>query len=153
MTPKDTKQHRTDVEQVIETVASWPAVTTGDGRFNATTFQIESNQIGHIHSGGTVDISYSPPLRDQLIADNRTREHHVAPNSPTGTTFSIESEDDIENAVWLFRLSYLHHVLGLQKHENPNTKLSSINVEEELDELGPSDTLRSIFEATVANRP
>jgi hypothetical protein len=96
---RDTQQHETYIEQVIETVASWPEITTGIGRFNATTFQIGTGEIGHIHQSGTVDISYPPPLRDQLIADGRTGEHHVAPNSPTGTTFYIESTEDIDNAV------------------------------------------------------
>lgn len=151
MTDKDTQQHGTYVEQVIETVASWPEITTGDGRFNATTFQIGTGQIGHVHPGGTVDISYPPPLRDQLIANGRTGEHHVAPNSPTGTTFYIKSEDDIDSAVWLLRLSYLVHVLGLQKREGTklNPKLNDIDVNEELNELDPSDALRSVFETTV----
>lgn len=155
MTDKDTQQHGTYVEQVIETVASWPEITTEDGRFNATTFQIGTGQIGHVHPGGTVDISYPPPLRDQLIADDRTGEHHVAPNSPTGTTFYIESVADIDNAVWLLRLSYLHHVLDCQKNEGTeaDSELTDIDVEAELDELDPSDALRSAFETTAGHSP
>ncbi len=153
MTSKDTHQHGSETEQVIETVASWSEITIKEGRFNATAFQIGNREIGHVHLGGTVDISYPPSLRDQLIADGRTEEHHFASNSPTGTTFYIKSEDDIDNAVWLFRLSYLHCVWSLQKREETNSNLANIAVEEELDKLDPSDALRSVFETTAVSSP
>lgn len=137
------------IEAVIETVSSWPGITTGDGRFNSTTFQLAGNEIGHLHLR-LADIGYPKPLRDQLIAEDHTQEHHVVPNHPNATTFRIESADDIDHVVWLFRLSYLARLAALQKRGEMESDFAGIDVQEEVAKLAPSDELRRAFEAAVA---
>lgn len=141
----DQQRSKTPVEQVIETVSSWPNVVTGEGRFNSTAFQVGSREIGHIHSGGAVDIGYPKRLRDQLIADGHTEEHHALPQHPNATTFHIESEDDPDNAVWLFRLSYLSHIARKQQGDADET-VANVDVNREFTKLDVSDNLRVIFE-------
>ncbi|HET7324223.1 MAG TPA: luciferase family protein [Halococcus sp.] len=133
------------IEQVIETVASWPGITTGEGRFNSTTFEIEQRDIGHVHRWGPVDIGYPKPLRDQLMREGKTGEHHVFPNS-NATTFHVESDEDIEQALALLRFSYLYQVLVLQKRGNAPPELAAIDVRDELARMDASDDLRAIFE-------
>lgn len=140
-----THQHRTYIEQIIETVASWPSITTGKGRFNSTTFKVGQRDIGHVHRWGPVDISYPKPLRDQLIAEGRTGDHHVVPSS-NATTFRVESTDDIEQALALLRFSYLYQVIVLQKHGDVPPELAAIDVSNELTRIDVSDDLRAIFE-------
>lgn len=143
------KQRNTEREQIAEAVASWPNITTGDGRFGSISFQLADREIGHLHPR-LADIDYPKPLKDQLIADGKTDEHHAVPKHPTATTFHIESVDDVDQAVWLFRLSYLVHLAILQKR-NEATKLSDIDVRKEVNEFEPTDSIRSAFEAAVAD--
>ncbi|GAA5064051.1 luciferase family protein [Haladaptatus pallidirubidus] len=141
---QDIKQY---VEQVIEIVSSWPGVTTGDGRFNSTTFSLGQREIGHVHPHqlGLVDISYPQPLREQLLVEGHTEKHHVVPNR--ATTFAIESEDDIKQAVFLLRLSYLHHASMLEQTSDIEEQVENIDldVEAEIRQLKLSDELRAVL--------
>lgn len=150
MTARDIQQHGPISAQIVETVASWPAITADVGRFNATSFTLAGREIGHLHPR-LADIGYPKPLRDQLIADGHTEEHHVVPQHPNTTTFHIESADDSEHVVWLFRLSYLGRVAVLQQREETEPDLTDIDVQDELDELAPSDAIRHAFETTAGD--
>lgn len=134
--------------QIIETVASWSGITTDEGRFNSTSFRLADKEIGHLHPR-LADIDYPKPLRDQLIAEGRTEEHHAVPQHPNATTFHIESIDDINHVLWLFRLSYLAYVAERQNDGRMEPDLSEIDVQNELDELAPSDGVRSAFETAL----
>ncbi|WP_137290374.1 luciferase domain-containing protein [Natronorubrum halophilum] len=149
MSTDNDEQRSTERERIVEAVASWPDITTGDGRFGSTSFQLAGREIGHLHPR-LADIDYPKPLRDQLLADGKTEEHHAVPEHPTATTFHIESVDDVDQTVWLFRLSYLVHLAILQKR-NEAAKRSDIDVRKEVNELEPTDSIRSAFEAAVAD--
>jgi transglutaminase-like putative cysteine protease len=84
-TANENQQIDSSVEQVIETVSSWPGIATGDGRFNSTTFQVGQRGVGHVHPHpwGLVDISYPQPLREQLLVEGHTERHHVIPERAT----------------------------------------------------------------------
>ncbi|MFC6764523.1 luciferase family protein [Natrinema soli] len=145
MTPVNNQKVTEYAEQVIETVSSWPEITTGNGRFNSTTFQIEGRDIGHVHSWGPVDIGYPQPLRNQLVAEKHTEKHHVVPDS-NATTFHIEAADDVEQAIVLLRLSYLYQILVLQKRGDGDAELTAIDVNDELAGMEMSEDIRTIFE-------
>ncbi|WP_254532830.1 luciferase family protein [Natrinema gelatinilyticum] len=136
---------RNPSDQIIERIASWPHVELAKGRFNSTSFQVVGREFGHLHPR-LADIGYPKPLRDQLIKEGQTKEHHVVPNS-NATTFHIESADDADHVVWLFRLSYLARLAVLQRREELDADL---NIQQELDELAPSDGIRTAFEAAIA---
>ncbi|MFC4440200.1 MULTISPECIES: luciferase domain-containing protein [Natrialbaceae] len=148
MTEKDVRQRKTGSEQIIETVASWPNITAAEGRFNSTSFELAGREIGHLHPR-LADIDYPKPLRDELITEGQTEEHHAVPMHPTATTFRIESTDDVDRAVRLFRLSYLVRVATLQEDVGAESDVTDIDVEKELDGLEPSDAIRRAFEAAV----
>ena len=132
-------------DQIIEMVASWPNIELGEGRFNSTSFNIDGREIGHLHPR-LADIGYPKSLRDQLIEEGQTKEHHVVPHS-NSTTFHIESPDDIAHVVWLFRLSYLARLAALERRGELD---SDMDIQHELDELAPSDGVRDAFEAATA---
>ena len=133
-------------DQIIEMIASWPHIEVGKGRFNSTSFTVEGPEIGHLHPR-LADIGYPKPLRDQLIEEGQTKEHHVVPNS-NATTFHIESADDIDHVVWLFRLSYLARLAALERRGELD---SDLDIQHELNELAPSDGVRDAFEAATAS--
>lgn len=155
MQDKEARGHGTTSERIIETVASWSHVTTGDGPFGSPAFYVENRQIGHIHLDElpSVDVTFPEPLRKRLLAEGHTNDHPMNSRSEQSkaTLFVIESENDVDNAVWLFRLSYLVHVSLLQKRGEPDLTLNDIDVRGELDELAPSDAVRRAFEAITGD--
>lgn len=131
-------------DQLIDIVSSWPHVTTRNGRFDATIFKIGPREIGRVHRSGPVDIRYPKPLRDQLIAEGRTNEYYVAPESNV-TTFYLTSTDGIKQTVSLLRIYYLYHVSTLGRTPAGKDLTEVADVKTELLELGLSDELRTVF--------
>lgn len=142
-------QTKSPVEQIVETVSSWPGITTGEGRFDSTTFELAERTIGHIHRWGPVDIGYPKRIRDELIAEGLTGEHHVVPGS-NATTFRVESVDDVDRAVTLLRISYLYHAWVLRNAPDGGDAVGGIDVEAELRNLNLGDELRSVLAEVIS---
>lgn len=147
MATENGRQHKLDSKRITETVTSWPGIVVNSGRFGSTSFQLAGSEIGHLHPR-LADIDYPKPLRERLIADGLTSAHHAVPQHSTATTFRIDSAEDIDRAIWLFRLSYLIHVAVLQRSGEAKSTLAALDLEDELDVLEPSDAIRSAFEAS-----
>jgi hypothetical protein len=95
------------VDQVIAAVADWDGVESAPHRFGGVEWRSGRVEIGHIHSHGMLDIPYTVAIRDQLLAEGRTGRHHILPESGW-TTFYLRADADVEKAIWLMRLSYVH---------------------------------------------
>lgn len=94
------------VEQVRSAVTAWPGMTANPHRFGGIEFNLDTVEVGHIHSNGMVDIPFNSKIRTQLLAEQKAEPHHLLPE--TGwITFYIRSVADVEHAIWLMRLSYL----------------------------------------------
>ncbi|USZ68972.1 DUF5519 family protein [Halorussus salilacus] len=141
----DKRQAARLVDRVIEVVAAWPHVNTNEHRFEGREFTLGPREVGHVHRWGIVDVPFTDGLRDRLIEEDRTGEHHVVPESGW-TTHYVEDEDDVAEAIWLLRLSYLYHVKTLKRTPAGAEMFEDVDVEEELDELGVSDEVRAAFE-------
>ncbi|GAA5063873.1 luciferase family protein [Haladaptatus pallidirubidus] len=148
MENKDTQERGTSREQITEIVSSWPGISVDEGRFNSTSFKLAGREIGHLHPR-LADIDYPRSLRNQLIADGLTEQHHAVPEHPNATTFHIESADDIDHVAWLFRLSYLIRVAIQQEVGKGESESVEIDIQKGLDELAPSNTVRNAFEAAL----
>ena len=98
------------LEKLEQEVSSWPQVSTHPHRFGGGEFRFGSAEIGHIHTGGIVDIPFPRSVRDALLVDRLAEEHHWVPNSGW-ITFRIRNEQDLKHAFWLMRLSYLRYSL------------------------------------------
>ena len=133
------------VDRVIEEVAAWPHVNTEEHRFEGREFTLGPREVGHVHRWGIVDVPFTGGLRDQLIAEGMTEEHHVVPESGW-TTLYVEDDEDVDRAVWLLRLSYLYHVNNLQKTPAGAEKFEDVDVAEELEALDVSDEIRAAFD-------
>jgi hypothetical protein len=101
----------------------------------------QSAEVGHVHTGGIVDIPFPRSVRDALLADGLAEEHRWVPNSGWDT-FRIRIEDDLKHALWLLRLSYLRYTL---KHGESSAQAASAEGEE----LRLSPQFRSLLEKFV----
>jgi len=98
------------VQAFVDTVRSWDGVEGHAHRFGGTEFRLGKVEIGHIHHGkGMVDIPFTVKIREALVSEGKTGVHHLLQDSGW-TTFYIRSEADLQQALWLMRLSYLHKV-------------------------------------------
>lgn len=136
------------VEQIVETVSDWPEVTVGPHRFNADEFLLADYEIGHIHRGGTLDINFPKRMRDTLIEEGHTGEHHFVPDSGW-TTYRIQSEADVDGGLWLLRVAYLYRVLTQRRKPIGEAVLAEVDIATELDNLNVSEQVRAIFENVV----
>jgi hypothetical protein len=67
-------------------------------RFRGREFRFGSAEIGHVHTGGVVDIPFPGSVRDRLLANGLAEQHRWAPNSGS-ITFRVRSHEDVEQAV------------------------------------------------------
>lgn len=91
-------------------VSAWPEVSVYPHRFGAREFRFRAAEIGHVHTGGAVDIPFPRAVHDALLEDGLAEEHRWVPNSGW-ITFHIRSDKDFDHALWLMRLSYLRYAL------------------------------------------
>lgn len=82
---------------------------------------------------------------ERLIEEGETGIHHLLDGSGW-TTFYVESPEDYDHARWLVRLSYLYHVNVLKRTPAGAEEFAAVDVEAELDALGPSAPVRAAFE-------
>lgn len=97
---------RADVQHIIDTVSAWEGVTANPHRFGGVEFNLGKVEVGHIHNHGMVDIPFTRSIRDRLIRDHEAGPHHLLHDSGW-ITFYLRAEKDTEQALRLYRLSYL----------------------------------------------
>jgi Family of unknown function (DUF5519) len=122
-------------------VSAWSKISVHPHRFGGREFRFGSAEVGHVHTGGVVDIPFPRSVRDALLADGLAEEHHWVPNSGW-VTFQMRSEEDLSHALWLMRLSYLRYAV---KTSIDPQKL----FEQESEELHLSPQFKSLLEPFV----
>lgn len=126
------------LKKLEDQVSTWPHVSIHPHRFGGREFRFESAEVGHIHTGGIVDIPFTRSIRDALLARGLAEEHHWVPNSGW-ITFRVRNGEDLNHALWLMRLSYLRY--ALKRAADPRKLLV-----QESDELQLSPQFRSLLE-------
>lgn len=99
-----------NLKQIEAEISTWPGVSVHPHQFGGNEFRFGNAEIGHVHTGGTVDIPFPRAVRDALLAMGRAEEHRWVPDSGW-TTFHVRSESDLCHAVELMRVSYLRYAL------------------------------------------
>ena len=145
MGDRDKRQAARLVDRVIEEVAAWPHVETNEHRFEGREFTLGPREVGHVHRWGIVDVPFTKRLRETLVEEGETEEHHVVPESGWTTRY-VEDDEDVAQSIWLLRLSYLYHVNNLKKTPAGAENFENVDVAAELDELGVSEAVRAAFE-------
>src|SRR5882724_2845151 len=135
----------TYVKALEDEVSTWPHVSVHSHRFGGREFLFDKAEVGHVHTGGIIDIPFPRSVRDALLADGLAEEHHWVPNSGW-ITFQMRSEEDLPHALWLMRLSYLRY--ALKTSTDPQ-----IPFEQESEELRLSPQFKSLLEPFVPKIP
>jgi hypothetical protein len=86
-------------------VAAWEGVTVHTHRFGGVEFRLGTRELGHLHGDRLADLPFKRPVRDMLIETGRANAHHVLPDSGW-VSKPIESEEDADAVIELFRLAY-----------------------------------------------
>jgi hypothetical protein len=94
-----------------------------------------------VHTGGVVDIPFPRSVRDVLLAEGLAEEHRWVPRSGW-ITFRVRSDEDLRQALWLMRLSYVRY--ALKTASDPRGLL-----ERESEELHLTPQLTSLLEPFV----
>lgn len=124
-----------------DVVSAWSRISVHPHRFGGREFLFGSAEVGHVHSNGIVDIPFTRPVHDALLAEGLAERHRWVPNS-SWITFHMRREQDVTHALWLMRLSYLRY--ALKEAEHPRTLL-----EHESEELRLSPRFKSLLEPLV----
>ncbi len=132
------------LKKLDDEVSAWPNISVHPHRFGGKEFLFGSAEVGHIHTGGIVDIPFPRSVRDALLAEGLAEGHRWwVPNSGW-TTFRVRSEEDLKHALWLMRLSYIRY--ALKTATDPRELL-----EQESEELDLSPQFKSLLERFVPN--
>lgn len=131
-------------KKLEEGVSSWANISVRPHRFGGREFLFGAAEVGHVHAGGIVDIPFPRSVRDALLAEGLATEHHWVPNSGW-ITFRIRSDQDLQHAVWLLRMSYLRY--ALKSTSDPRKMF-----EREAEELHLSPHFRLLLEPFVPKK-
>ncbi len=136
------------LNRIQQTVSAWPGVTASPHRFGGVEFNLGGVEIGHFHSNGMVDIPFNSKLRHQLIAEQKAEPHHLLKD--TGwISYYIRSQADADEAIWLFRLSYLFNATRGKGRAEVG---AALDISAELSALNPGETLRALFDGVAGKR-
>lgn len=91
--------------RITETVTNWQGITARPHRFGGVEYVMGRREIGHIHGDYQVDIPFPRRVREALVANGEAERHHILPESGW-ITFRIRQEEDVTQAIALFRRSY-----------------------------------------------
>ncbi|WP_267642262.1 luciferase domain-containing protein [Haloarchaeobius amylolyticus] len=122
------------IAAICDEVTTWPAVTDGDHRDGGREFHCDTQELGHIHRSGLVDVEYRLPVRDAVLAEGLAEPHSLAPRSGW-TSFRVAGGDDLDHAVLLLRISYLDTLLTRSHTHTCRAALDELDVDAELDAL------------------
>ncbi len=129
------------LKKLEEEVGAWANVSVRSHRLGGREFLFGAAELGHVHRGGMVDIPFPRSVRDALLAEGLAEEHRRVPNSGW-ISFHVESEADLQHALWLMRMSYLRYALKLAS--DPRNMF-----EREIERLHLSLRFRSLLEPFV----
>lgn len=137
-------------DRIQSEVESWVGITSGPHQFGGIEFLLNGMEIGHLHGDRLLDIAFSKPVRDVLIAEGHAEAHHVLPESGW-ISFWLRKPEDTAHALWLLRLAYLRHVLLLRRKRSNAEAVAAIHLPDALAALNLSPALAVIFE-NLSNR-
>lgn len=91
--------------KILETLSTWNQLQAGPHRFGGIEYRLHHTELGHTHGDHQADIKFTRAKRDELVREGLAQPHHIHPE--TGwVTFYIRKEEDIAQAILLFRLAY-----------------------------------------------
>jgi hypothetical protein len=102
----------TPLQQITETVTSWPGVQAGPGRRGEFAFTVGGREIGHLHGDRAAHFGFPKDVGAKLKSEGRVVDHPVFPGRPGPAARPIEDESDVQDVIELLRLNYDRIVAG-----------------------------------------
>jgi hypothetical protein len=103
--------HSPSIHQLIarleQSVSLWEGVSAENHKMGGREFLWNHLEIGHIHADGNMDILFTKKIRDVLFENHLIQTHKWVPKSGWAT-FCLRKERNLEMAINLLMLSYLH---------------------------------------------
>ncbi|MXQ55460.1 luciferase family protein [Shimazuella alba] len=93
------------LETLKRELLSLEGVSVHTHRFGGTEFRYQSKELGHIHGEKLADLPFPKKTRDELVAAEVVKPHHVLPDSGW-VSFYIKGEEDIPQLLTLFQMQY-----------------------------------------------
>jgi len=122
--------------EIVAQVSLWDGVSAHPHRFGGTEFRLGNVEIGHIHGNHMADLPFTRKIREMLVADGEANVHHLLPE--TGwISFYLRRDSDVNQAVKLFRMSYLQKCLRRARGDDKQVLLDELSL------LIASDGLKS----------
>lgn len=95
-------------QELRQRILSLPGVTERpDAGIHEDAFFIGPSMFMHIHGHGHCDIHLQKADQARVLAEGRARRHRWAPQAGY-VTFHVNDEKDLEPAMELIRMAYLH---------------------------------------------
>jgi hypothetical protein len=98
-------------DRIQAEVGSWAGVDMVPHRFGGTEYRYGRKEMGHVHGDRLADLPLPRKLHDELITAGRAEPHHVLPETGWISCW-IDSPQDLENVLELFRLQYRRYSGG-----------------------------------------
>jgi len=99
--------NKTASDLIVETVTSWPGVSTEPGPRGSLSLRFEGKrELAHLHGDRTAHFSFPRDLSDRLKTEGKVADHPLGPKYRGLAARSIESDEDIEEVIALIRLNY-----------------------------------------------
>jgi hypothetical protein len=133
------------LDRLESEISHWPHITSHPHRFGGREFLFGKAEVGHIHLGGVVDIPFTRPIHDALLAEGLVEKHRWVPDSGW-ITLQVQNAQDFQHALWLMRLSYLRYLLKSAANPRPL-------FERQCEELHLSPRFKSLLEPFVPKQP
>jgi hypothetical protein len=134
------------VTRLTEQVSAWFGVTLDPHPERAVAFRLGDATIGVLHHDGLLEIPVPPPIRTVLVDEDLADPHTARPGADW-VAAHVSTDDDIEPAALLLRLSYLYR--RLLRSQSPAV-LRRIRIE--LNQYGLPDALGTLYETMLDKR-
>lgn len=90
---------------LTEELLTWAGVTQHPHRFGGVEFQLNGEEIGHLHGNRLFDLLLPKSERDRWIKEGKVSPHHMYPNSGWVSVY-LNTEQDIACAIEIARFKY-----------------------------------------------
>ena len=97
---------KTASQLITEEVTSWPGVEIGVNARGGDAFMVGRREIGHLHGDRVLHTGFPKDVWAELHEQGRIDYHPVFPDKKGPASRSLDTEDDVRDAIELLRLNY-----------------------------------------------
>ncbi len=138
-------------QPIAEAVEKFPGIQCNPNHINGTEFKVAGKDLGHVHTMGVADILFPKTAINYLIKHKIAKFHLWTPYM--AIMFPVKAIDDMEKAIWLFKESYILHVLDLKKEGHMNDIPGNLDLNSFISDLQSEDASMAIILEIFKDEP